>query len=110
MNFKQLVLKVESGRDSEGCLEMVNGILSVDLGVIYSSESPVKLAEKKFLAFTWEETNCTDCGVFSSVRLFFVEQQPSKVIQTTCLRNFVAESFEDFQSLFGLLYPFLVES
>ena len=54
-------------------LEMVNGFFSVDLGTIYSSESPVKPAEKELLAFIRKETNRTYRGVFCSVRLFVAE-------------------------------------
>ena len=55
MNPKELMVPVERGPDSEGCLEMVCGFLCLALGTIYVAEDTVGLTELKFLAFVWEE-------------------------------------------------------
>lgn len=65
--------------------------------------------EQMFLAFL-QEIDHAGYGVFGSAELFVTIQQQSKVFQTQCWSDYVAEPLEDFRCFLRLLYPFLVAS
>jgi len=109
MNPKQLIVPVERGRDSEGCIKMVNGLLRPTLGTIYLAEDVMTIVDLKLFAFLREEIDRTGCGFLCGVELFVIIQQPSEASQTPCLFRCVTEPFRNFICLFRLLYPLLVE-
>ena len=52
------MVPTERGRNSDGFLEMMNGLLFVPLGVIYPAENTMRLADPVLIAFLRDETDC----------------------------------------------------
>ena len=71
---EQLTVPVESGRDSKGYLEMVNGPLRVARVVISIAQSTVALADQKIFT-CFREIDRAICSFFCSVGLFIIIQQ-----------------------------------
>ena len=103
MNPKQLTDHVERGCNSEGYLEMVNGLLILALGVVYISKNTVNETDPKLIVFLREETDRTGCGFLYDIELFVIVKQLSEVNQTRCLFPRITKSFENFRRLFRLL-------
>jgi hypothetical protein len=62
MDPEQLSVVVESGRNFEGHLEMVDRFLWFALVTIYVAENTVSYADQKLLAFLREEIDCADAA------------------------------------------------
>ena len=80
MNPKRHIVAVENGGDCEGCLEMVNGLLSLALGMVDFTKEAVGFTDLEFLTFLREEVEGMIGGFIRSVQLFVVVKQPSKEV------------------------------
>jgi len=47
----QLIMPVERGRDPEGCLEVVDGLLCLSLGIAYLTKDAMTFADHELFAF-----------------------------------------------------------
>ena len=81
VDIEQLTAPVGRGRNPSGCLEVVDGLLRLALGVVYLTKEPMKLADPELVAFIQEETENLGCGFFCGVELVVVVQQPSELFQ-----------------------------
>ena len=82
MNQKQLIVPVKGGCSSEGYLEMVNSLLRLALGAIYTAKDVVTSGDLKLLAFLREETDRAEYDFSCGVELSVIAQRPSEVDQT----------------------------
>ena len=65
---KQLIVPVERGRDPESRFIMVDRLLDLALGVIYSAKETVTSADHKLIAPIRKEIDRSGCGCFCSVK------------------------------------------
>ena len=107
---EQLVMPVERGCDSKGCLEMVNGLRCLTLGIIYVTKGTMTMADQILFIFFGEEIDRAGCGFLCGVELLVLIQRPSEAVQTPCLIDCVPEPFVNSRCFSRLLYPFLIEA
>ena len=72
MNPKQVIVPVERRRDFESYLEMVNGSLSLALGLVYLAKNTMGFADWICVAFLWDEIDDAGGSLFCGVELFVV--------------------------------------
>ena len=110
MNPKQLRVPVERGRDFEGYLKMVSGLLPLTLAMIYLPKNTMRSADQILMALLRDEVDRAGCGFLCRVELLVRVQCPSEAIQTLCLCHSVTELFKDFRCFLRQFYPFLVKA
>ena len=64
---KQLVVPTRTGCDSEGRLEMANGLLLLSLLSTYYAKKSMKLTDQLFTSFLRGEIDCAGCGALCCV-------------------------------------------
>ena len=76
------MLPIEKGRDSEGHLKMVYGLLSVSLATIYPADDLIGLAEQEISALLRGVVDrlCVAHGVLCSAELFVAEWQIGQAV------------------------------
>src|SRR5258708_1774064 len=110
MIAKESIVPIESRRDPKRCREVIDCLLSLILGTIYTAKNTVRFADQEFFAFVGEEIDCLGCGFFCGIKLVVITQELSKTLQGPRLSWYVIEAFVNFQRFFHLRYPFLMEA
>ena len=88
---------------------MMDGLLSVALGVLYAAENFVTLGKFMLIAIL-QQVHCAGYRFFCRAGLLVIPQRQSDDKPTACLLLRFAKPSKNIQSLPGLLNPFLVET
>ena len=84
MNQKQLTMPVGGGRNTKGCLEVLDGLLLLAPRIAYVAKDTITFADRKLIVFA-QEIDHLRCGFFWGIELLVVVQQPSELLQSSCL-------------------------
>lgn len=78
MDSRLFIVAVAGGRDPEGCLEMVDGLLRFAPGARYMTKEAVTMVGLERLVNFREDIHRLGCGLFCSAEPLVFVQQPTE--------------------------------